>query len=143
MRDECIEWQGSRYPHGYGQTGHINGRQYRAHRRAWEIVNGPIPAGLYVLHKCDNPPCFNVAHLFLGTAKDNSDDKIRKGRANDAAKGHCGSDNCNASFSDETVNEIRIAHLFGAKQTDLAALYGVRQGTISNIITGRARVSKC
>ncbi len=50
------------------------------HRIAWEEANGPIPEGLHVLHSCDNPPCCNVGHLFLGTAQDNADDKVAKGR---------------------------------------------------------------
>jgi len=51
-----------------------------AHRWMWQQVNGPIPAGLYVCHRCDNPPCCNPDHLFLGTPTDNMRDAMKKGR---------------------------------------------------------------
>ena len=76
----CWLWFG-----GYGQKGHgvfrgHGGRQIQAHRFQWEFIFGSIPEGLWVLHKCDNPPCVNPEHLFLGTCQDNHDDMIRKGR---------------------------------------------------------------
>lgn len=68
---------------GYGNT--IMPRPARknmyAHRRSWEMVNGPIPEGMHCLHRCDTPACVNPAHLFLGTQADNMQDKSRKGRA--------------------------------------------------------------
>jgi len=51
------------------------------HRVAWELTSGPIPDGMQVLHACDNPPCFNPEHLFLGTRSDNMVDMVSKGRA--------------------------------------------------------------
>lgn len=77
--DGCIEWKGARNPQGYGQKC-IKGKRYRTHRLAWEWANGPIPEGLFVLHKCDNPPCCNPDHLFLGTQTDNMQDMLAKGR---------------------------------------------------------------
>lgn len=56
------------------------GRRVRGHRLAWEVAYGPIPPGLGVLHRCDNPKCVNPEHLFLGTQKDNVHDAIAKGR---------------------------------------------------------------
>jgi len=66
-----------------------------AHRLAWEEAKGPIPDGLFVLHRCDVRGCINVDHLFLGTAKDNTHDMMAKGRArfvgglHNARKTHC------------------------------------------------------
>ena len=81
MESPCVEFEGYRNKQGYGYTRH-EGKMRRAHRVAWERANGLIPAGLCVLHRCDNPPCCNVAHLFLGTQKINVIDMMRKGRMN-------------------------------------------------------------
>lgn len=91
-RQECWPWQGQRNNHGYGrfqvrtdrpESGRPRRIAYErtyAHRQAYELVFGPIPEGLRVLHRCDNPPCCNPAHLFLGTQRDNVMDMWRKGR---------------------------------------------------------------
>ena len=79
MGTPCLEWIAAHLPSGYGLFG-LAGKVLRAHRVVWEFAHGPIPAGLWVLHKCDNPSCVAIEHLFLGTAADNSDDMIAKGR---------------------------------------------------------------
>ena len=68
--DSCWEWQKLRYPTGYGRFG-----QLYAHRVSWEIENGDIPEGLHILHTCDNPPCVNPKHLYVGTHQDNMRDR--------------------------------------------------------------------
>ena len=76
----CWEWKQRRHVKGYGLA-HIGRRCVRAHRYAYEVWCGPIPEGMMVLHSCDNPPCCNPDHLRVGTAKDNAQDAILRGRA--------------------------------------------------------------
>ena len=84
--DGCIEYQGTRGRFGYGQTrigSRIDGtrRSVKVHRLVWEEHHGPIPEGLVVRHKCDNPPCCNIEHLEIGTQQDNIRDKVERGRS--------------------------------------------------------------
>lgn len=79
----CIVWTGTvTRDGGYGKisVGGRHGRILVTHRVAWELENGPIPEGLWVLHRCDNPPCCNVQHLFLGDSATNVADMVAKGR---------------------------------------------------------------
>ena len=79
----CWNWTGAIHRNGYGKFGRRDGDRQRtdgAHRVAWEVLIGPIPDGLHVLHKCDNPCCINPEHLFVGTNQDNVDDMMAKGR---------------------------------------------------------------
>lgn len=83
--DGCWVWQGSKNRDGYGLFMRDGRRRpgrrcERASRVSWELHRGPIPRGLWVLHKCDNPSCVNPDHLFLGTVQDNVADMMRKGR---------------------------------------------------------------
>jgi hypothetical protein len=77
--NDCWVWKGYRQIYGYGQI-FINKKSCGTHRVMWELVNGPIPEGLFVCHHCDNPPCCNLSHLFLGTSQDNVNDMMQKGR---------------------------------------------------------------
>jgi hypothetical protein len=76
-------WTGFRSPLGYGKWSRPRheGGTIQAHRYAWLLTNGSIPPGMCVLHRCDNPPCVNPSHLWIGTLKDNVQDMLRKGRA--------------------------------------------------------------
>jgi ribosome-binding protein aMBF1 (putative translation factor) len=78
----CWTWFGSLNREGYGHCYVHPRRNVSSHRVSWQIANGPIPDGLKVCHHCDYPSCVNPAHLFLGTDKDNAQDKARKGRSN-------------------------------------------------------------
>ena len=103
----CVEWVAKSVSNGgygtlcVGRKGHI-----RAHRASWVLANGPIPDGTYVCHKCDNPKCTNVYHLFLGTPKDNMDDKKKKGRGS-LPPIHKGENHHNSKLTAEDVALIR------------------------------------
>lgn len=80
---ECKEWGGKRNKDGYGEMCIIENRKektIKCSRASWIIYRGEIPEGMCVLHKCDNPACFNIDHLFLGTMQDNMTDKMKKNR---------------------------------------------------------------
>lgn len=77
--DGCIEWTGGLTGSGYAQT-FVKGKRISVHRLVYESHNGKIPDGLFVCHKCDNPKCCNIDHLFLGTQSDNIRDAWNKGR---------------------------------------------------------------
>ena len=91
--DGCWKWDGAIASHGYGVL-NVNGRIKRAHRVAWELLNGPIPERAVVLHSCDTPSCVNPLHLSIGTQAQNLADMWAKGRAGgrpaaQAAQTHC------------------------------------------------------
>ena len=80
MANGCLEWIKSTSTSGYGTIG-VSGKTTYTHRLAWEVANGRlVPDGMRVLHHCDNPPCCEPTHLFLGTAADNTADMLAKGR---------------------------------------------------------------
>lgn len=84
--NECWEWCGPRNKHGYGRFLYRH-KETTAHRKGWEFANGKKPpADILVCHKCDNPPCQNPNHLFLGTPLDNMQDMVKKGRHRNQAK---------------------------------------------------------
>lgn len=82
----CWEWTGPTVRDGYGVVNSYGRRGIGAHRASWIVHRGTIPPGLHVLHRCDNPPCTNPDHLFLGTTKDNVRDLWDKGRGNAAGR---------------------------------------------------------
>lgn len=77
---DCWLWTGPRSASGYGRCSR-GMKKHRAHRVAFALYVAEIPEGMHVLHRCDNPPCVNPAHLFLGTHIDNMRDMEAKGRA--------------------------------------------------------------
>jgi hypothetical protein len=107
---------------GYGWTGAWGGL-HLAHRVSWHIFNGPIPDGMKVCHKCDNPPCVNPAHLFLGTHIENMEDMSRKGRRARMP----GEKNPRAKLTEADVRHIRGSTL---STEELTARFGVSKSTI-------------
>ena len=119
----CWIWMGTTLPHGYG-TITLDKRKRYTHRVAWECSNGPIPDGLRVCHRCDTPQCVNPAHLFIGTAKDNTQDSVAKGRMPHGER-HYGS-----LFTDADIRNIRSD---SRMQKEIAADYGTCSATIGLI----------
>lgn len=137
---DCLEWAGSRNEHGYGSM-RVDGKHVKAHRFAWEIENGPIPPGMSVCHKCDNPPCCNVDHLFIGTQGDNGQDMARKGRhgsVNHRDKWMRGESHSQAVLTISQVRSIRNdLEAPGINVSKLARDYGVARSTIRAIRDGK------
>lgn len=136
----CWEWVGSKDACGYGvlfRSDRTAPRMFKAHRLSWEIHNGPIPNGLHVLHKCDNPKCVNPSHLWLGTQADNNKDRDAKGRCRSKG-GHVadqrGIKNGNARLSDEMVLQIRKLRELGKSQQWIADHVGCSQSQVSRIV---------
>ena len=117
----CVEWEGAKC-RGYGRVG----KSQYAHRAAWERANGNIPKGICVLHKCDNPACVNVDHLFLGTHADNMADMVKKGRSPRSN----GEKDGNSKLTEDQVRAIRTDNRLHRK---IAAEYGVTRANISYI----------
>lgn len=137
----CLEWAGYRNSSGYGQIG-INKRVVLTHRLAWEIANGPIPDGLVVRHRCDNPPCANVDHLELGTHADNVADAVERGRSARGLRLP------QTVLSDADVVEIRRRYRkftipgkrgYRTNRDEIAAEYGLSPKYVGSIASGRER----
>lgn len=128
----CWVWKVSKNTAGYGQIRSCGG-SWLAHRLAWSLYRGPIPAGLSVLHRCDNPPCCNPEHLFLGTAADNRLDAIAKGRQAHTLPAWASRIKRARSLTDEQVRLIRHG---GKKDRVFAEEMGVTRSTITRIRLG-------
>ena len=125
--DLCWLWIGAKKPSGYGNF-YMLGRYETAHRASWLLFKGPIPAGRYVMHKCDNPPCVNPAHLSVGTPKANQDDCRAKGRTRKRTY-----------ISDEHCLEIIDLRRSGVPLKRLAETYLCSEAQVSLIARGLSR----
>lgn len=133
--DECWEWTAARIGDGYGNIGVITGKSALAHRVSYEFANGPIPTGRCVLHTCDNPPCVNSAHLFVGTRADNAADRDAKGRGGSDKRR--GERNGSAKLTAAIVAAIRAEYVPWEVSTPfLARKYGISKGHVHRIVTG-------
>jgi HNH endonuclease len=135
--DGCWVWTAKLDSHGYGMsaTGARGARRYTgAHRQSWKLTFGDIPEGLCVLHRCDNPPCVNPGHLFLGTQGENIDDMHAKGRASGGSMK--GERNPASKLTERQVAEIRALYVpRKITHRQLARDYGVSATAIQEVIS--------
>ena len=125
----CLEWFGSKSGDGYGRMGIGNRKSDGPHRVSWQHWNGPIPEGMCVCHRCDNPSCAEPSHLFLGTKKDNSVDMVKKNRSAKREQ--------NGRSKLKTKDVILIRSLVGTRSLrSIAREYGVHHVTIMDAISG-------
>jgi hypothetical protein len=124
--DECWGWKGKLWK-GYGRM-RMNFKELTASRVSYELFVGPIPEGMHVLHKCDNPECTNPRHLFLGTHEDNMNDMARKKR-NAAGK----------KYGYDKVLEVKRLLETGMSYTQVSKVAGMSAIHIARISKGQAR----
>lgn len=117
----CWEWLGTKSHQGYGKF-FAFGKSWRAHRIMWMLEMQSDPGELYVCHRCDNPPCVNPDHLFLGTPKDNTWDSILKGRRRTVLD------------VDDVIEIRRLDRETNMKRSDIAALFGVSWTCVHYVI---------
>lgn len=140
-RDRCWLWQGGRTKRGYGS---IRRRDlpgvFYAHRLAYELKHRPIPRGVKVCHTCDNPPCCNPHHLFLGTQAKNMQDCAAKGRNISQRQPDLfrGERNGNSKLTDDIVRAIRKLANEGFTRTELARCAKVARSVIDGVVARRA-----
>jgi hypothetical protein len=150
----CWLWLACKFRNGYGCV-RIAKKSRLAHRVAYEMVNGPIPDGAYILHSCDVPACINPAHLRIGDQNENQKEARTKGRLTKGrqpreqvtAPGHWtrvrpgsvirGSAHVMAKLSEAGVMAIRAGYAEGKTMKELAEQYGVSRSLVSGILSGR------
>lgn len=116
---ECWVWTGDRHRQGYGFW-YAGGRQL-AHRASYEMANGPVPDGLYILHRCDNPPCVRPDHLYAGTQRQNMLDDLQRRRP--------------LRLTPEAVREIREQAAAGVSSPQLARTWNYGARSIRKIVS--------
>lgn len=119
----CKEWPRARTKAGYGVK-RFRDKLVYIHRKTWEDANGPIPVGINILHRCDNPPCYELEHLFPGTRKRNSEDCVAKDRQGRGER------NGHAKLTDEQILSIRADT---RTQRAIAADYHVSHPMVNKI----------
>lgn len=151
MESPCWEWVAGKGSHGYGVF-QVGGKKLSSHRISWMLAHGPIPHdgsyhGICVCHHCDNKLCINPEHLFLGTQKENADDRTAKGRAAYGDRNGArlypervfrGEARWNARLTKVQVSAIRAIYAAkGVTQARLGERFNVDQSVISRIVNRR------
>ena len=126
-KTDCWNWIKYKNKDGRAQCYFIGNKTLNASRVSYIAFKGNIPEGLLVCHICDNPSCVNPEHLFIGTNKDNADDKVNKNRS------ACG-EKISTKLKNEMILEIRELSKNGMTQQNIAKKYNVCQTTIGSII---------
>lgn len=128
--DDCWPWMAGRQRAGYGSlTDRIT-----AHRFSYELHNGPILVGMRVCHHCDNPPCVNPNHLFLGTPADNTADMVRKGRAR--GRGSPGESNPASKLTEVDAIRIRTLFAWGEQKSRIARQFSIGETSVTRVVRG-------
>ena len=133
---ECWPWTGYLTNKGYGRLlRRVDGKPKRffAHVVAFGLSHGYVPVGRFILHRCNNPPCCNPAHLYPGTIKENHDDMDRAGRRVD----NSGERNGQHRLTERDVVEIKRLISMRVSRRSIASRFGVSQNTIDLIAWGR------
>lgn len=126
--DECWLWTGVKNTRGYGKI--YDTESYLVHRVAFVLENGPFDWELDVCHSCDNPPCCNPNHLFLGTALDNMRDRDGKGRR----ASPIGEKNGRSKITREEVDRIRLLAYLGVTYEHIMEEYGICRNSVGMIV---------
>ena len=140
---ECWNWTSSCTKAGYGQiqARKVHPAPILAHRVSWILTFGPIPPGGHVLHRCDNPPCVNPDHLFIGDQRTNNSDRTAKGRTASGDRNgsrtrpdrRANGERCGSSKL--TVDMVRSIRSAVGTQREIAAEFKISQQQVSMIVT--------
>lgn len=132
----CWVWTGATDRGGYGHVTRKRNGRFRTlatHRLSYECHIGEVPRGMMVLHRCDNPPCCNPEHLFLGTAADNVADALMKGRLKaPPERDNSGESNGRVILTTESATQV-LTLKGKLPQRQIARLFGVSRATVARI----------
>ena len=131
----CIEWNNAKNAAGYGVI-RINHKNYLVHRFLYQLTHGKIDDNLLVCHECDNPPCANPEHLFLGTHKENTDDMLEKERESKSPR-NTGENHGKSKLTEQDIINIRKLYRDGNTQIEISKIYSVSNMCISHIVNNK------